>query len=294
MRISMAPGNRWAAAAAALSTLACAGVALGVDPTGALEEEELSAGQLTVAKFDEHAFDQAPVGMPYQPLQKFLRGRHHFNQRWVQFPSIGGDWGLGPTFITNKCVACHVRAGRGAPPEKPDEQVMAVLVRLSIPGENRARRPEAASGLRRPDPEPGPDGTGPRRHLPRRARRPRKRKSSSIGRRAPSRWPTANRSSCASRRSAGASSGSDRSATTRWCRCASRNRSRASACSKPFPRKRSSKLAEEQKKLGFNGRPNWVRDDINKKTVARPLRLEGQPAERRAADREPPTPVISA
>lgn len=113
-------------------------VAAGVIAAGGLDglsEEERSAGVLTVARFDEHAFDQAPEGMPYRELQTFLRGRHHFNQRWVQFPSIGGDWGLGPTFITNKCVACHERAGRGFPPETATEDPLALLMRVSIPGE---------------------------------------------------------------------------------------------------------------------------------------------------------------
>jgi CxxC motif-containing protein (DUF1111 family) len=113
-------------------------VAAGVFAAGGLDglsEEERSAGVLTVARLDEHAFDQAPEGMPYRELQTFLRGRHHFNQRWVQFPSIGGDWGLGPTFITNKCVACHERAGRGFPPETATEDPLALLMRVSIPGE---------------------------------------------------------------------------------------------------------------------------------------------------------------
>src|SRR5581483_693634 len=54
---------------------------------------------------------------------------------WVQFPSIGGDWGLGPTFITDRCTGCHVKAGRGRPPEARDEQLLSVLVRISVPGE---------------------------------------------------------------------------------------------------------------------------------------------------------------
>jgi CxxC motif-containing protein (DUF1111 family) len=52
----------------------------------------------------------------------------------VVFPSLGGDWGLGPTFITDRCSGCHVNGGRGAPPDKADEQLASLLVRLSIPG----------------------------------------------------------------------------------------------------------------------------------------------------------------
>ena len=28
-----------------------------------------------------------------------MRGRSHFNQIWVQMPSLKGDWGLGPTLL---------------------------------------------------------------------------------------------------------------------------------------------------------------------------------------------------
>jgi len=42
-----------------------------------------------------------------------MRGRQHFNQKWVIFPSMGGDWGLGPTFIADKCSGCHIGAFEG-------------------------------------------------------------------------------------------------------------------------------------------------------------------------------------
>jgi CxxC motif-containing protein (DUF1111 family) len=63
-----------------------------------------------------------------------MRGRQHFNQKWVVFPSLGGDWGLGPTFIADRCSGCHVGGGRGRPPDSAGEQMFSVLVRISIPG----------------------------------------------------------------------------------------------------------------------------------------------------------------
>jgi len=95
----------------------------------------LSAGTFTVARFDAEAFLEPAPGLSYAQRERFMRGRHHFHHRWVQFPSLGGDWGLGPTFITNKCVACHVGAGRGRPPESAAEQPVAMIVRLSVPGD---------------------------------------------------------------------------------------------------------------------------------------------------------------
>jgi len=100
----------------------------------AIPEKALSAGTFTVARVDATAFTEPAPVLTYAQRERFLRGRHHFNHRWVQFPSLGGDWGLGPTFITNKCVNCHVGGGRGRPPESATEQPISLLVRLSVPG----------------------------------------------------------------------------------------------------------------------------------------------------------------
>lgn len=100
----------------------------------AIPEKALSAGAFTVASMDANALSEATPTLTYAQRERFQRGRHHFNHRWVQFPSLGGDWGLGPTFITNKCVNCHVGAGRGRPPESANEQPISLFVRLSVPG----------------------------------------------------------------------------------------------------------------------------------------------------------------
>ncbi|MEO8037431.1 MAG: di-heme oxidoredictase family protein [Betaproteobacteria bacterium] len=263
MRVWMAPKFRWAIAA---GVLVSAGMALGEDPAGGLSDDELSAGQLTIARYDEHAFDQAPVGMAYRPLQKFLRGRHHFNQRWVQFPSIGGDWGLGPTFITNKCVGCHVRAGRGAPPEKPDEQVLSVLVRISIPGEN-------AFGGPKPHPVYGDQ-------IQNRGLMGQDRDDTFLGERVTPEaevfldWETS---------TVAFADGEQvelRKPKVRWGRLwfgpigddtmislRMAQPIQGLGLLEAIPEATILKLAEAQKLQGLNGRPNWVRDDINDKTA---------------------------
>ena len=101
----------------------------------------LSAGSFTVALTDQTAYSAPAPGLTYRQHEKFLRGRQHFNQKWVVAPSLGGDWGLGPTFITDRCSGCHVGGGRGHPPKSPDEQMLSVLVRLSIPGEGEHGEP---------------------------------------------------------------------------------------------------------------------------------------------------------
>ncbi|MGH8679585.1 MAG: hypothetical protein ACREUQ_14700, partial [Burkholderiales bacterium] len=57
-----------------------------------IPEAALSAGSFTIAVFDERAFSEPAPGLSYKQNEKFLRGRHHFNQKWVVFPSLGGDW----------------------------------------------------------------------------------------------------------------------------------------------------------------------------------------------------------
>lgn len=123
--------RRWSLALSGTMLLAASAVATNQEPDPAA----LSAGDFTIARADAEAYAEPAPVLDYRGHQRFLRGRHHFNQNWVQFPSIGGDWGLGPTFITDRCTGCHVKAGRGRPPEAKDEQLLSVLVRISIPGE---------------------------------------------------------------------------------------------------------------------------------------------------------------
>jgi CxxC motif-containing protein (DUF1111 family) len=111
-----------------------------VDPT-------LSAGDFTLKRADAEAFAEPAPVLTYKQQQTFMRGRQHFHQKWVVFPSLGGDWGLGPTFIADKCSACHIGGGRGLMP-KANEEPMAVLIRMSIPGkdEHGGPKPHPAYG----------------------------------------------------------------------------------------------------------------------------------------------------
>ena len=76
-----------------------------------------------------------------------MAGRSVFHRQWASVNSLNGDWGLGPTFIADRCSACHVNAGRGSPPER-GEQMLSMLVRLSLPG-------DGGHGAPRPHPNYG-------------------------------------------------------------------------------------------------------------------------------------------
>lgn len=64
----------------------------------------------------------------------FSVGNSFFRNPWVQAPaSTDARDGLGPLFNTNGCQNCHIKDGRGHPPEQNDLHAVSMLVRLSIP-----------------------------------------------------------------------------------------------------------------------------------------------------------------
>lgn len=101
----------------------------------------LSGGAFTVDRADREAyFQHAPI-LDYHQKKVFFAGRGHFSRRWVVF-ATDGEWGLGPTFISDRCSFCHERAGRGKPPELADEQLLSMVVRVSIDGKGEHGGPK--------------------------------------------------------------------------------------------------------------------------------------------------------
>jgi CxxC motif-containing protein (DUF1111 family) len=100
-----------------------------------LSEERLSAGAFTIDRADAQAYAEPATVLTSRERQQFMVGRNLFHRQWASVVSLNGDWGLGPTFIADRCSACHTRAGRGNPPASSSEQLLSLLVRLSIPGE---------------------------------------------------------------------------------------------------------------------------------------------------------------
>ena len=83
----------------------------------------------------EAAYMQPVPGLTHSQVQKFKAGEKQFKAPWVVFPLLGGEWGLGPTFLANACVGCHVQAGRGRTFDQPGAIAFQQLLRLSLPGE---------------------------------------------------------------------------------------------------------------------------------------------------------------
>ncbi|WP_268797766.1 di-heme oxidoreductase family protein [Pseudomonas huanghezhanensis] len=98
--------------------------------------ERLSAGAATVSKADRNAFSQPSANLSPSRRLDFSVGNSFFRSPWVIAPSTTtARDGLGPLFNTNACQNCHIKDGRGHPPEPNDSNAVSMLVRLSIPND---------------------------------------------------------------------------------------------------------------------------------------------------------------
>ncbi|MBX8606805.1 c-type cytochrome [Pseudomonas cichorii] len=96
--------------------------------------EALSGGSATVGKSDQNAFSMPSANLSPVRRLDFSVGNSFFRNPWVIAPSTTtARDGLGPLFNTNACQNCHIRDGRGHPPEPGDSNAVSMLVRLSIP-----------------------------------------------------------------------------------------------------------------------------------------------------------------
>jgi len=121
----------------------------GVTSHHAHHPDELSGGQTTVFVTNRNAFASPVSNLPVPDLRTFASGNRLFNTNWVIAPaSVNKLDGLGPVFNRVSCSACHLRDGRGQPPEGDDAPMMSMLVRLSVPGkdERGSIKPHPAYG----------------------------------------------------------------------------------------------------------------------------------------------------
>ncbi|RMO04176.1 putative lipoprotein [Pseudomonas cichorii] len=96
--------------------------------------EALSGGSATVGKSDQNAFSMPSANLSPVRRLDFSVGNSFFRNPWVIAPSTTtARDGLGPLFNTNACQNCHIKDGRGHPPEPGDSNAVSMLVRLSIP-----------------------------------------------------------------------------------------------------------------------------------------------------------------
>lgn len=109
------------------------------------------AGGGAMAPVEPNAVYLQPMaGLSSDEMRQFRAGETMFRTIWLIFPAMpvqnnwqymrprgGYAWGLGPTYIANACVACHVQAGRGKSIERSNSTVFQQLLRVSLPGEDK-------------------------------------------------------------------------------------------------------------------------------------------------------------
>ena len=110
-------------------------VAPTTDFTKAERFEVNQAGAATVRPSKTtNAFSQASANISFERELDFKVGNGLFKKLWVSSPSstLASD-GLGPLYNARSCQRCHLKDGRGHPPEGPDDSATSMLVRLSTP-----------------------------------------------------------------------------------------------------------------------------------------------------------------
>lgn len=98
--------------------------------------EAKSGGAATVrARGDRDAFSLFSGNMPFESEMAFKLGNALFRKTWVASPSstLASD-GLGPLYNARGCQDCHLKDGRGHPPEGPEDGRVSMFLRLSVPG----------------------------------------------------------------------------------------------------------------------------------------------------------------
>jgi CxxC motif-containing protein (DUF1111 family) len=94
------------------------------------------AGAATVrATATADAFSQFSANMPFEHELDFKLGNALFRKLWVAAPaSTKASDGLGPLYNARACQDCHLKDGRGHPPESPEDSRVSMFLRLSVPG----------------------------------------------------------------------------------------------------------------------------------------------------------------
>lgn len=97
--------------------------------------EALPAGAATVrARTGTDAFSQPSANLGFAGELDFKVGNGLFRRNWVSAPaSTQASDGLGPLFNARACQACHIRDGRGHAPQGPDDEAVALFLRVSVP-----------------------------------------------------------------------------------------------------------------------------------------------------------------
>ena len=97
--------------------------------------ESLPGGGTTRAMGLQNTFLEPAGNLSLERQLEFYSGGSLFRQAWLIAPSSTTlRDGLGPLFNARACSTCHIRGGRGRPPLTPQEPMVSLTLRLSVPG----------------------------------------------------------------------------------------------------------------------------------------------------------------
>ncbi|MEL7466616.1 MAG: di-heme oxidoredictase family protein [Pseudomonadota bacterium] len=100
--------------------------------------EERPAGAATVrVRNSRDAFSDPSANISFEGELDFKVGNGLFRKLWVSAPaSTRASDGLGPLYNARSCQRCHLKDGRGHPPEGPEDSAVSMFLRISIPAED--------------------------------------------------------------------------------------------------------------------------------------------------------------
>lgn len=109
--------------------------------TEVLDPAALTAGSFTTPEAGANAFSIPVAMLDKEQAAQFAKGREQFREAWVVAPDPSGVWGLGPTFNEDRCAHCHENNGRASAPAQRQEAARGMLVRLSLAGQGSHGEP---------------------------------------------------------------------------------------------------------------------------------------------------------
>jgi CxxC motif-containing protein (DUF1111 family) len=104
--------------------------------------EAFPAGAATTKKLvNRDSFSHFSANLSFAEQERFNLGNGLFTKQWVSSPSstFTSD-GLGPLFNSRACQNCHLKDGRGHPPETAEENAVSMFLRLSVPPQDAAQQ----------------------------------------------------------------------------------------------------------------------------------------------------------
>lgn len=109
---------------------------LRAEPTAFVAGEDLPGGKATSRRTarNANAFSHASGNISFEREFDFKIGNGIFRKLWVSAPaSTNSSDGLGPLYNARACQRCHLKDGRGHPPESISDNAVSMLVRVGIP-----------------------------------------------------------------------------------------------------------------------------------------------------------------